>query len=199
MKLRRWASALSVALLFLSIASPAFAHEDLIESSPSENEALTTAPTEVSLTFTQDLFDEPGYYNLNVLDSIGTNWVEGAPEMTANVMTARLKTGMAEGSYTLNWKGTAPDGHTISGAIPFTVGQPSPSSDENTEAGEESPTVDSSPTDSQAVTTAAASTDMSRTILIASIGAIVGVGLFFAVWLIAFRRRRNDADTSTQK
>lgn len=107
--------------LFLALASaaPAGAHAVLVSSSPSDGETFTEAPTEVSLTFNENLIDIGG--EIAVVDASQTDWAAGDFTVDGPTATAPLKDGMPGGNYELRWQVVSADGHPISGIIPFSI------------------------------------------------------------------------------
>lgn len=107
--------------LFLALASaaPAGAHAVLVSSSPSDGETFTEAPTEVSLTFNENLIDIGG--EIAVVDASQTDWADGEFTVDGPTATAPLKDGMPGGNYELRWQVVSADGHPISGIIPFSI------------------------------------------------------------------------------
>lgn len=125
------AGAVVAAAAVLMIAAPASAHDQEVSSSPANGAQLTTVPTQVSVSFSENLStlaDNNGAA-MTVKDAAGTDWVAGAPVVAANTVTAQLKPGMPNGVYNVTWKVTSSDGHPTSNpsAYTFTVAAPAPS------------------------------------------------------------------------
>ncbi|MFJ6679064.1 copper resistance protein CopC [Microbacterium sp. NPDC091382] len=118
------ASAGVAALLILGLAGPAFAHDELIGSTPSADEQLSTAPTSVVLTYSAAIMHEGS--EVVVVDAAGKDWAEGTPVIDTNTLTVPLATGMPEAGYLVEWRVVSSDGHPISGTIPFAVGDATP-------------------------------------------------------------------------
>jgi len=112
------------ALLVLGVATPALAHDELIGSTPSPDEQVSTAPTSVVLTYSAAIMPEGA--EVIVVDAAGKDWTDGAPVIDTNTLTAPLASGMPEAGYLVEWRVVSSDGHPISGTIPFAVGQASP-------------------------------------------------------------------------
>jgi len=111
----------SVAAAVLMLASvPAFAHAHPVTMSPAPDSTVT-APTEVSIIFSEDL--EPKFSSLKLVDSAG-NVVSKQPSVldpkNAKHMTLALPK-LAPGVYTLRWMSSALDGHKMSRSYNFTV------------------------------------------------------------------------------
>lgn len=104
--------------------APAAAHDQLISSSPAPGEHLAGAPSEITLRFSDDVlaFDGVGAV-IRISDSTGGTWQQGAAVTTGTVVTSAVDPTMPDGAFTLAWQVVSADGHTISGVIPFTVGE----------------------------------------------------------------------------
>lgn len=177
---RRSLTALAIAAIALAGVTmigvtPAAAHDQLVSSSPAENEHLAVAPSEVTLTFSDDVLAFEGMGAVvRISDSEGGTWQEGDAVTDGTVVTSAVDSAMPDGAFTLAWQVVSADGHTISGVIPFTVGdvEAAPVS---------SPTA--APT-SAAVVVAAEATPFPpvlRTVLIGVAGAVVALALAWAI------------------
>ena len=111
------AAVLAVAGLVIG-ASPAWAHNVLKSSNPTDGERVARTPSSVVLTF-----DEPAI-------ALGTKLVVTGPEGPAQIGTPRLvdktvtqdlQPGAPAGAYTVDWRVTSADGHPISGSFTFTA------------------------------------------------------------------------------
>src|SRR5215471_11703077 len=96
-----FAAALSWLLLIVS-APVAHAHASLSRASPSAGSALSAAPQEVTLTFTDTL--EATFSKLTVTDANGTDVSQGKGQVNGNVMRVSLKP-LSAGIYKVNWRG----------------------------------------------------------------------------------------------
>ncbi len=124
-------------LVLLLVAPPAFAHADLVETTPNPNTRVDQAPDRLDLVFSERLEDE--YTNVRVLDRDGTNHVTrfAVDEDDRRQATAELDD-LPDGMYTVRWQTLSQaDGHTRSGVYFLAVnvsiagqgddGQPVPS------------------------------------------------------------------------
>ena len=111
--------------------SPVSAHNTFSESSPSEGQQLTTAPTEWSI-----VFEKPVPLNSAsgaVTNGDGTRTALSVPRhgATENVIVFDLPAGLS-GEISTRWRLVGVDGHVISGRVKFSVqqdSQPQTSSD----------------------------------------------------------------------
>ena len=80
----------ALSLLFLTVgAAAAHAHASLAHASPSGGSAMSAAPHEVILTFTERL--EAAFSNLTVVDASGTEVSQGKAQVNDNKMRISLK------------------------------------------------------------------------------------------------------------
>lgn len=111
--------ALVVALVVLLSPSPAGAHASLTTTSPADGGALDTAPTEVRLTFTEDVSATAGA--VRVLDRDGERVDRGSVEVDGTTVVAPLGD-LDDGSYVVAWRVVSADSHPINGSFTFVVG-----------------------------------------------------------------------------
>ncbi len=113
-------SLLALATIVLS-SVPAFAHAVPKAMTPAPNSTVT-APTEISITFSEDL--DAKFSVIKLVDANGTTVSkEGAnldPKNTKH-LTLALPKGLAAGVYTVEWTSCAIDGHKLSRSYTFTI------------------------------------------------------------------------------
>jgi methionine-rich copper-binding protein CopC len=111
-----------VAALSLAGAGTALAHADLASADPAAGATVKTAPTEISITFTEEV--EPKFSSIEVLDAAGKRVDDGKPH-TAPDNEKQLSVGLkplAAGTYKVNWHVTAADdSHKTKGSYGFTI------------------------------------------------------------------------------
>lgn len=162
-------------------ASPAEAHDDLLETSPADGSTVETVPREVVLRFTGDLLDfsqdvivtTPDGEQLTGLDVS----VEGAQAV------AVLPDGLGPGAYTVAWRVVSNDGHPVQGKFGFVVaGGPvataSPSPGVPAPTGTATPGVDGPAADSSSAA-------------LAWIGGAAGLAIAAVAGAYALRRHRS--------
>ncbi|GAA3623270.1 hypothetical protein GCM10022200_01860 [Microbacterium awajiense] len=132
------AAALFAAVALVLPASPAFAHDELIGSSPAADSTVDALPSELTLTFSGLISTEDGASEVQVTDAAGTSLTAGDLSVQDTVLTQPLE-GTASGAVTVLWKVVSSDGHPISGEFEFTVDAPAPTA---------SPTETTAPTQS---------------------------------------------------
>lgn len=105
------------------LATPAFAHAELVKASPAPGIGLPQAPGAVELKFTEPLNRELS--RIEVLDRAGRDVGEGATEGVVGDRAAmRRRIGLLQpGSYRVHWVTVSSvDGHTLKGAYGFGIG-----------------------------------------------------------------------------
>jgi copper transport protein len=112
--------------LMLAGATAASAHAALLSTDPTENSVVQTAPTEVTLHFSEQVTLETD--DLRVFDpsgkrvDSGPTGHAGSDDTTAQV---KLESGLAQGTYTVAWRAISADTHPVSGAFTFSYGHAS--------------------------------------------------------------------------
>ena len=104
----------------------ALAHADLDRSDPAADAVLTTAPTQVQIWFTQELFRRQGQNFIEVYAADGSRQDQGEAVINDDdrtLLTVALLTDLPPGVYTVRWNAvSSEDGHESSGEFIFTVG-----------------------------------------------------------------------------
>jgi methionine-rich copper-binding protein CopC len=120
--MRRPARLLLIALAttaLLAIPTIASAHVEFVSSSPESGENLDNAPTEVSVTFDDEL--DPDHSSFTVTDAGGNEVGAGEVDLTVadrNVLRGEV-TIADPGVYTVGFTATGRDGHAIDGTFSF--------------------------------------------------------------------------------
>ena len=111
-----------VGVLSLAGAGTALAHADLASADPPAGATLKTAPTEVSITFTEEV--EPKFSTIEVVDAGGKR-VDDGKAHTAPDNSKLLSVGLsplAPGTYKVIWHATSlDDSHKTRSNYVFTV------------------------------------------------------------------------------
>jgi len=187
--------ALILTVLGGAIASPAFAHDQLISSTPADGSALDTAPADVSLQFSDDVLTVGAI--ILVVDDTDKTWTTGDANLNGSTVTAPLSADMPDGSYQIRWRVVSSDGHPISGIVPFTVGDVQASRPAANATTKPTSTADAAAAASDDSGTAATDQNalpLARIILIGLVGAGIA---FLAFWIVTGRRARRSSTTAT--
>jgi copper resistance protein C len=106
-----------VFLASLAMSAPAFAHAFLQSAIPAVGSTVSSAPAELSLTFTEDIV--PAFSGVRVSGA-----AVGRPTFgPANTMHVRLGRRLGSGTYVVSWHVVSVDTHHTQGTFKFTVGQ----------------------------------------------------------------------------
>jgi methionine-rich copper-binding protein CopC len=105
----------------LALPAAASAHVELISSSPEPGDNLESAPTEVTITFDDEL--DPDLSSFTVTDAEDNEVGSGEVDLTIadrNVMTGRVSID-DPGIYTVAYRAEGIDGHQLDGTFSFGV------------------------------------------------------------------------------
>lgn len=128
---RRRVALLGAGVLFalqLITASPASAHAELVEAVPSAGAVLANAPEVILLQWNEAVATGAG--QLSLIDDAGetTDVTVEAGDAVAEATITPVKP-LSDGRWTVSWKAVSGDGHLVSGAYSFTVGDVAPGVD----------------------------------------------------------------------
>ncbi|MEA2438499.1 MAG: copper transport protein, partial [Thermoleophilaceae bacterium] len=117
------AAVIAIVALFLG-AGPASAHANLLSSDPKDGATLATAPTHVTLTFSEPV--DAGLSLVKVLDASGGD-IHAGPAVAVSgdprELSVSLPAHLPDGVYTVNWRAvSAADSHITAKAFAFGVG-----------------------------------------------------------------------------
>lgn len=184
--LRAAAVTVTAAAILLLTAVPASAHAGLEAAAPADGAQLSTAPEEVTLTFTEPL--NPEFVQLAVLGPDGAPVTRGAARVDGPVVRQPV-TSTADGAHTVAYRVVSTDGHPVSGQLSFTVaGSAAAPSSTAPSGGSTAPgTAAAAPT--PAPDTAASTGGMAGWLPVVPVALVVGIGL-----VLLARRRRTTGD-----
>ena len=120
--MRRVMMTLAFGAAALSAAARAQAHAFLDHASPAVGSSVSTAPTVVTLWFTEDL--EPAFSNVTVMNEAGQRVDLGNARIPPD-SPAELQIGLKPllpGTYLVNWHVVSVDTHPTEGTFTFEVG-----------------------------------------------------------------------------
>ena len=110
---------LALGILIAGPAPQALAHADLILSTPDDGARLPEVPTEIELTFSEDLLPETVV--VSVEDSAGMVIRVLEYEVDGADVIVTWPPGLSGSDYTVNYRVVSQDGHPVSGSLAFTV------------------------------------------------------------------------------
>lgn len=171
-----------VSAVLLASAGPASAHATLVSSSPAQGARLDALPAEVRFEFTEEIA-APAYVIVTAPD--GSSVADGDPVVDGRVVTQAVADG-PEGGYTMAYRAVSRDGHPVTGAISFSVGDAGPAAPPGAAA---TIAPDDAPEAAEPTAAGAGSGDDSvsrRQVVAVSVGA----GLFGAALLLMLLARR---------
>jgi copper transport protein len=132
---RRRAGTVLAGLLFgllgvLLSAGPASAHAALVRTDPAANAIVPSAPSRVTMVFSERVQLIPG--KVEVLAPDGRKVNKGDPTVSGDTLTIPMDS-QAKGTYLVSWRVVSADTHPVSGAFTFSVGNQStpPTANEN--------------------------------------------------------------------
>ncbi|MDA8370921.1 MAG: copper resistance protein CopC [Nocardiopsaceae bacterium] len=180
---------LSAALLLgFGAASPALAHNTLIDSSPEDGAELDSAPEEVVLTFNADVGE--GNNTIVVTGPDDATYEDGDVEVDGNTASVALQPLETAGEYTVGYRIVSADGHPIEEEMAFTLTEEAVPEEPAEESAQES-----APADAQGSDEAEASPgDTSTADPMSAFGPVAGVvgGIaILALVIILIVRMRN--------
>ncbi|MEU2611339.1 copper resistance protein CopC [Micromonospora sp. NPDC007271] len=122
----------ALAALLLAPATPASAHALLVSSSPTASAVVSSAPSEVVLTFSEGVRKVPG--KIRVIAPDGSRADRGEPTFKDAVVTIPVDPAGPRGTYLVSYRVISADSHPVSGAFTYSVGAPStPPTDSGTD------------------------------------------------------------------
>lgn len=114
----------TLTLVLMVPAAPAWAHAELLSTTPAAGEVLASAPSSVTFAFDEPVFVVPDGFRL--YDDSGAHRTVPV-EAEGRRVRASLPADLAAGSYVLGWRVISDDSHAESGVLSFSVGTPSAS------------------------------------------------------------------------
>ncbi|NUO33789.1 MAG: copper resistance protein CopC/CopD [Dermatophilaceae bacterium] len=113
-------AALALALSGIALATPAWAHAELVSSTPASGTRLEAPPRSVQLTFTESVDLVAG--GLRLLDGSGRTLATPEPVASGRTVTWPMPPSLGRGAYVVTWRVVSSDGHPVDGAFTFGVG-----------------------------------------------------------------------------
>ena len=110
--------------LFASQSVAAQAHSALESSTPAQGQLVETLPSEISITFNEELISIEGesVNTLTLKGADGTSYELLPPTIVGAVLSARVAGGdYPAGDYLLSYRAVSADGHPVTGVISFST------------------------------------------------------------------------------
>jgi copper resistance protein C len=119
---RRLLLALAAFTLVLLPSTPAWAHNQLLGSTPTADATLTSAPRVVTLQFVERL--NAKFTTIVVSDAARRRIAASAVTAGGATGSITLTGEMANGAYTVAYRTVSVDGHAVQGSYTFTLADP---------------------------------------------------------------------------
>lgn len=189
------ATVVGAVLATMLTAAPAWAHDELLSSSPAADEVLSSPPTDFRLTFSEEL---QASSTIAALTRDSGQAVEAPPFVVQEATIIQpFPVAAPSGRYTLAYRVASTDGHPIQGSVSFDL-QIAPVVADSTSAAPSSSASATTPAVSDAASSTHEDESSAHGDIIVPI-TIVGVGLVICavIWLVSARRAaRRDAAKS---
>jgi copper transport protein len=120
-------------LVLLGPASPASAHAALVAANPAQGSTVATAPSEVTLTFSESI----GAVNdkIRVIGPDGTRADQNRPVVSGATLRIPLRPNLPIGTYLVSYRVISADSHPVPGGFTFNIGAPSANAPQATDQG----------------------------------------------------------------
>ena len=105
----------------LAVAGPAFAHAELVRSSPAAN-ATVEAPRTITLTFSERVVPAFSKFELTMPAHRMNIPVRTTVSRDGKRIVGTVGSRLMKGSYRVSWTAAGPDGHKMTGSYSFKVG-----------------------------------------------------------------------------
>ena len=110
--------------LFAFPAGAAQAHAELIRTSPAQGSIVTSAPSEIVVTFSEAV--QPVTTRITVIAPDGKRIDSGNPRVQGDNMHIPVRTNVPGGTYLVSYRVISADSHPVGGGFTYSVGAPSP-------------------------------------------------------------------------
>jgi len=112
-----------IALLLISLSqtTEAYAHSSMIEQFPKGNSMITKIPSEVILTFDEELLDLGSGNFVIVKDPNGKEISTGTTVLLGSKISRALDSSEIPGKYSVSYRVVSADGHVVDGSYMFSL------------------------------------------------------------------------------
>jgi copper transport protein len=117
------AMAAGLFLVLLGPASPASAHAALVATNPAQGSTVATAPTEVTLTFSESITAVND--KIRVIGPDGSRADQNRPAVSGATLRIPLRPNLPIGTYLVSYRIISADSHPVPGGFTFNIGAPS--------------------------------------------------------------------------
>ena len=119
----RFRSSLAIlgAIYLACAALPASAHTVLVASTPAADSVIDALPSDLIITFAEDLVEIGNSNSISVTDPSGNEISEGELSVVGPTLTKDLIQNDTTGIFSVTYRAVAADGHVIKGGFTFSV------------------------------------------------------------------------------
>ncbi|MGH3433645.1 MAG: copper resistance CopC family protein, partial [Thermocrispum sp.] len=117
--MRRVALSVAVLAVWVVSAPAAFAHDDVVGTSPGNGAELTAAPAEVRVRFADESRPRSGEASITGPD--GASVAAGPARVRGNQLVVPMQDTATPGRYSVEFSAVATDGHPVTGTLSFTL------------------------------------------------------------------------------
>lgn len=120
-------------LVLLGPASPAAAHAALVATNPAQGTTVATAPTEVTLTFSESISAVND--KIRVIGPDGIRADQDRAVVNGATLRIPLRPSLPIGTYLVSYRVISADAHPVPGGFTFNIGAPSPTAPQPADQG----------------------------------------------------------------
>ena len=104
-------------------APQALAHAQVVSQSPAPSSEISSLPTQVEITFNEELISLGDGNQLQMLDPEGNEVTIGEVTTSESSITRELKSSTKPGEYYVSYRAVSSDGHVVAGEYTFNLTQ----------------------------------------------------------------------------
>ena len=117
MNLKKTIHVFGISFLLAILASPSFAHTELISSNPQADSVVTKLPKQLTLTFSEPPLEAGSVVKIEQSDSAVSAKLSG--QVNGSKINFDWPDSIHSGKVIVHWRAVADDGHVVSGAYKF--------------------------------------------------------------------------------
>ena len=172
-------------MLAVGASSPAFAHDDIVATTPPNGGSVKKVPAKVLIEFAE----EPASGGARVTGPGGGRNLAGPTKIRGSILVIPLRSAEESGWYSVEVTASSDDGHEISATVEFEVLEPQPKKTSTNTTTESAGEDEQAPADAQPETTPTTADNASATGVALAGVAVIGAVLGGAWWAISRRKR----------